>query len=207
MNLCTTFIHHKTGQCEITIFGKISETLEENVHYLINHVYLNKCKYSRILKTSDFSTIKRTDEDPDFEITTTAIEPPVKNIECTFVTISMKTTTKKFRCPGYKQEATADEDVLVVCENCAIMTCTDQCKVHDKILCTTAILDQNNRKCQVSITQDVLEKALKVCMKDKINFLKQLMKKRFTATLNIRNNIISHLELQDCGQVDVVNNN
>ena len=87
------------------------------------------------------------------------------------------------------------------------MTCTDQCKVHDKILCTIAILDQNNRKCHVSITQDVLEKALKVCMKDKINFLKQLMKKRFTATMNTRNNIISHLELQDCGQVEVVNNN
>ena len=106
-----------------------------------------------------------------------------------------------------RQEVTANESGIVVRENCAIMTCTDQCKIDDKILCTIAILDQNNRKCHVSITQDVLEKALKVCMKDKINFLKQLMKKRFTATMNTRNNIISHLELQDCGQVEVVNNN
>ena len=44
-------------------------------------------------------------------------------------------------------------------------------------------------------------------MKDKINFLKQLMKKRFKATLDTRDSIIWHLELQDCGQVEVVNNN
>ena len=42
LNLRTAFIHDKTGQREITIFGKISESLEENVHYLINHVYLGK---------------------------------------------------------------------------------------------------------------------------------------------------------------------
>ena len=51
LNLRTAFIHDKTSQCEITIFFKISETFEENVHYLINHVYLGKYKYSRILKT------------------------------------------------------------------------------------------------------------------------------------------------------------
>ena len=44
-------------------------------------------------------------------------------------------------------------------------------------------------------------------MKDKIKFSKQLMKKRFKATLNTRGNIISHLDLQDCGLVEVVNNN
>ena len=70
----------------------------------------------------------------------------------------MKTTAKKIRCPDCKQEATADEDSVVVCENCAILTCTDQCKVDDKILCTIVILDQKNRKCQVSITKDVLGK-------------------------------------------------
>ena len=84
LNLRTVFIHDRTGQCEIKILGKISETLEENVHYLINHVYLGEYKYSRILKTSDASTIKRTDEDPDFDVTTTAIESPVKNIERKF---------------------------------------------------------------------------------------------------------------------------
>ena len=124
MNLRTAFIRDKVGQFEITIFGKISKSLEENVHYLINHVYLGKYKYSRILKTSDVSTLKRTDEDPDFNITTRAIESPVKNIECKFVTIDMKTTAKKIRCPGCKQEVTADEDGIVVCENCAIMTYT-----------------------------------------------------------------------------------
>ena len=72
---------------------------------------------------------------------------------------------------------------------------------------TIAIIDQNNRKCQVSITQDALGKSLKVSMKDKINFLKQLMKKRFKATLDTRDSIIWRLELQDCGQVEVVNNN
>ena len=76
-----------------------------------------------------------------------------------------------------RQEVTADESGIVVRENCAIMTCTDQCKIDDKILCTIAILDQNNRKCQVSITQDVLGKSLKIYMKDKIKFSKQLMKK------------------------------
>ena len=167
LNLRTAFIHDKTGQCEITIFGKISETLEENVHYLINHVYLGKYKYSRILKTSDLSTIKRNGEDPDFDITARAIESLVKNIECKFVTID---TAKKIRCPDCKQEVTADENGIVVCENCAKMTSTDQCKVDDKILCTIAILDQNNRKCQVSITQDVLGRALRVSMKDKIKF-------------------------------------
>ena len=106
-----------------------------------------------------------------------------------------------------RQEVTADESGIVVRENCAIMTCTDQCKIDDKILCTIAILDQNNRKCQVSITQDVLGKSLKIYMKDKIKFSKQLMKKRFKATLNTRDNIISHLDLQDCGLVEVVNNN
>ena len=121
----------------------------------------------------------------------------------------MKTTAKKIRCPDCKQEVTVDEDGIAVCENCAIMTCTDQCKVAEKILCTIAILDQNqnNRKYQVSITPDVLRRSLKVSMKDKINFLKQFMKKRFKATLNTRGNIISHLELQDCGQVEKVNNN
>ena len=94
----------------------------------------------------------------------------------------MKTTAKKIRCPDCKQEVTAGKYGIVVCENCAIMTCTDQCKVDDKILCTIAILDQNNRKCQVSITQDVLGKTLKVSMKDKINLLKQSMEKRFKAT-------------------------
>ena len=89
----------------------------------------------------------------------------------------MKTTEKKIRCPDCKQEVTADVDSIAVCENCAIMTWTDQCKVDDKILCTTAILDQNNRKCQVSITQNVPGKSFKVSMKDKINCLKQLMKK------------------------------
>ena len=118
----------------------------------------------------------------------------------------MKTTAKKIRCPDCKQEVTAGKYGIVVCENCAIITCTDQCKVDDKILCTIAILDQNNPKCQVSITHNVLGKALKVSMKDKINFLKQLMKKRFNATLNTRDNIISHLELQDCGQVELTNN-
>ena len=133
LNLRTAFIHDKAGQYELTIFGRISETLEENVHYLINHVYLGKYKYSRILKTSDVSTLKRTDDDPDFDITTRAIESPVKNIECKFVTIDMKTTAKKIRCPDCKQEVTADEDGIVVCENCAIMTCTNQCKFDDKI--------------------------------------------------------------------------
>ena len=33
-----------------------------------------------MLKTSVFSTIKRADEDPDFDINTRAIESPVKNI-------------------------------------------------------------------------------------------------------------------------------
>ena len=91
----------------------------------------------------------------------------------------MKTTAKKSRCPDCKQEVTVDDDGIAVCENCAIMTCTDQCKVADKILCTIAILDQNqnNRKYQVSITPDVLRRSLKVFMEDKINFLKQFMKK------------------------------
>ena len=94
----------------------------------------------------------------------------------------MKTTAKKTRCPECKQKVTPGEDGIVVCKNCAVMTCTDQCKVDDKILRTIAILDQNNRKCQVSITQDVLGKTLKVSMKDKINLLKQSMEKRFKAT-------------------------
>ena len=59
----------------------------------------------------------------------------------------MKTTAKKSRFPDCKEEVTADEDGIVVCENCAIMTCTDQCKVDDKILYIITILDQNNRKC------------------------------------------------------------
>ena len=33
------------------------------------------------------------------------------------------------------------------------------------------------------------------------------MENRFKPTLNTRDNIVSHLELQDCGQVKVVNNN
>ena len=86
------------------------------------------------------------------------------------------------------------------------MTCTKQCKVDDKVLCITATADQNNRKCQVSVTEDVLWKALKFSMKDKMNFLKQLMKNRFKAALNTRDNIISHLALQDCNQVEVGNN-
>ena len=133
LNLRTTFLHNKTGQCEITIFDKISETLDENVHYLINHVYLGKYRYSRILKTSDVSTIKRTDEDPDFDITTKAIESPVENIECKFVTTDMKNTIKKISFPDCKQEVTADERGIEVCQNFAIMTCTNLCKVDDKI--------------------------------------------------------------------------
>ena len=87
------------------------------------------------------------------------------------------------------------------------MACTHQCKVNDKIVYTIALLDENNHKCQVSIAQDVLRKTLKVPIKNKINFLKRLMKKRFKATINTRDDIISHLELQDCGQVEAVNNN
>ena len=168
LNLGTAFIQDKTGQCEIPIFGKISETLEENVHYVINHVYLGKYKYSIILKTGDVSTIKWTDKDPDFVITPRAIRSPVKNIECKFMTIDMKTIAKKIRCPDCKQKVATGEDGIVVCKNCATMTCTDQCKVDDKILCTIAILDQNNRKCQVSSTQDVLAKTSNISMKDKI---------------------------------------
>ena len=186
LNLRTAFIQDKTGRCKITIFSKIPETLQENVHYLINHVYLDKYKYSRILKTSEVSTIKRTDEDLDFDITTRAMESPVENIECKFVTIDTKTTAKKIHCSDCKQEITADEDGIVVCKNCAIMTCTNQCRVDDKILCTIAILDQNNRKRQVSIAQDVPGKLLTVSMKDNINFLKQFMAKKFKATLNTR---------------------
>ena len=55
------------------------------------------------------------------------------------------------------------------------MTCTDQCKVDDNVFCTIAIADQNYHKYQVTVTQDVLGKALKVFMKDKMNLLKQLM--------------------------------
>ena len=44
-----------------------------------------------MLKISDVSTIKRTDENLDFDITTGAIESPVKNIKCKFVAIDMKT--------------------------------------------------------------------------------------------------------------------
>ena len=131
---------------------------------------------------------------------------PVKNIECKFVTIDIKTTTKKIRCPDSKQEVTTDESCIALCGNCVIMTCTKQCKVDDKVLCITATADQNNRKCQVSVTEDVLWKALKFSMKDKMNFLKQLMKNRFKAALNTRDNIISHLALQDCNQVEVGNN-
>ena len=89
----------------------------------------------------------------------------------------MKTTAKKICCPDCKQEATAEKDCIAVCENYAIMTCTNQCKVNDKVLCT--ILDQNNCKYQVIVTQDVLGKALKVSMKDKMNFWKQFMNNRF----------------------------
>ena len=86
---------------------------------------------------------------------------------------------QQWRCVAQtvNREVIAGEGGIVVCENCAIMVYTDQCKVDDKILCTIPILDKNNCKCQVSITQDVLGKALKVSIKDEINFWKQLMKK------------------------------
>ena len=49
LNLRTAFVRDETGQCE---------TLEKNVHYVMNHVYLVKYKYSRILKTIYVSTVK-----------------------------------------------------------------------------------------------------------------------------------------------------
>ena len=117
------------------------------------------------MKTSEVSTVKRTDEDPGFDISIKTIESSVRNIECKFVTINMKTTSMNICCLDCKQVVKADRDGIVVCKNCAVMTCTDRCKVDDKVLCT--IVDQDNRKCQV--TQDVLEKALKVAMKSKMN--------------------------------------
>ena len=86
------------------------------------------------------------------------------------------------------------------------MTCTDQCKIYDKFFCFTAVVDQNYCKCQFSVTQDVLRKALKVFMKDKMNLLKQLMENRLKAAMNTRDNIISHLVMQNYDQVEEANN-
>ena len=72
---------------------------------------------------------------------------------------------------------------------------------------TIAIADQKYCKYQVSVTQDVLGKALKVFMKDKMNLLKQLMKNRWKAGLNTRDNIILHLRMQDYDQVEAASNN
>ena len=82
------------------------------------------------------------------------------------------------------------------------MTCTDQCKVDDKFFCFIAVVDQNYWKCQFIVTQDVLRKALKVFMKDKMNLLQQLMENRLKAALNTRDNIISHLGMQNYDQVE-----
>ena len=56
------------------IFGKISETVEENVLYVRNHVYLAKYYYDRTLKTSDISTVQQTNNDPVFDTNTRAIK-------------------------------------------------------------------------------------------------------------------------------------
>ena len=101
LSLCAAFIHHKPDQCEITIFGKYLETREENILYVINHAYLGKYKYSRILE---------------------------------------------------------------------------------------------------SVMSQQLIDLMKILV------LKQLMKNRFKAALNTRDNIISHLALQDCNLVEVGNN-
>ena len=45
LNLRLALIQEKTGKCEITIFGKILKTLEENYLHVINYVYLGKYKY------------------------------------------------------------------------------------------------------------------------------------------------------------------
>ena len=103
------------------------------------------------------------------------------------MTINIKTTANKICCPDCKQEVTAYQDDIVVCKNCAIMNYINQFKVDDKVLYT--IEDKNNCKWQVIATQDILGKTLK----DKMNFLKQLMKNRLKATLNTSDNIIPHL--------------
>ena len=107
----------------------------------------------------------------------------------------------------YEDHTKIDKGGIVVYKNCAIMTCTEICKVDDKVFCTIALVDQNYCKYQVSVTQHVLGKALKVFMKDKANLLKQLMKNRLKAALNTRDNIISHLGVQNYDQVEEANNN
>ena len=49
----------KSGQAEITIFGKIAESLLEKVIYVINHVYISNYKANRTIETTDISVIEK----------------------------------------------------------------------------------------------------------------------------------------------------
>ena len=100
LSLCAAFIHHKTDQWEITIFGKYLETREENIFYVINHGYLGKYKYSRILES--VMSQQLIDLMKILVLILLPEQLPVKNIECKFVTIDIKTTIKKIRCPDSK---------------------------------------------------------------------------------------------------------
>ena len=49
----TEIFNDEPGQCEIKLFRSIINKLQENLIYVINHMYLGKLKAKRILKISN----------------------------------------------------------------------------------------------------------------------------------------------------------
>ena len=103
----------------------------------------------------------------------------------------MNTIENKILCRKCKNEANPDEDDIVMCENCFIMTSADQCKIDNEISCI--VQDECKTKYSVTIQQDMLKNAVDIPIKQERSFSKALFKKTFDAEINLKENIITKL--------------
>ena len=91
---CTVITIDKFGQCDITFFGPIVESLQMKIVYQINHVYLGKYKSKRILKTGGVSKVKQLEEEINIDVNA--------EIQCRFPVVNLNTLETKVRCYKYK---------------------------------------------------------------------------------------------------------
>ena len=129
----TAVFHDETGQFEMTLFGSAVDSMKEETVYFINHVYLGKLKTKKNIKTNDIMKLKELEE--QFRINISAVDSPLQEIKCQFIEINMNTIENKILRKKFKNEGTPDEDEIVMCEKCFVMTSAGQGKIDNEVSC------------------------------------------------------------------------
>ena len=129
----TTVFHEKTGQCEMTLFRSIVGSLKGETFYFSNHVHLDKFKTKKVIKTSDVMKLKELKE--KLRINIDGVISPHQGKKCQFFEMNINTIENKILWKKCKNEVTPDENDIVMCQKCFIMTFTNQSKINNEVSC------------------------------------------------------------------------